>query len=400
MFWAFLASLPVLTSVHADTLELGAGIQVDGKLIRRTDGGPKPHVILEMDSGLRAAIPQSRIRKAIRDEDLTWYKSQLETVGDDAEAHYQLGRKCKANRLPAQCDYHFRRAIEIDPDHSKARQALRYARDGNDWILFEELQRQRGMINVHSGWEVPEVYAREKMREEAKEASLVWKNQFLKLRNLYLRGGKRSAEALESIIAIDDPLASLAFADALEDSRGNDLDTRSMRQMYVKKLGSFKTSVAVQALVKAGLAEPDSEVRAMALDQLKEYGAESAVASYLPILSAEKHTPAEVNAALYALNHFPDPELWEHYVDALITEYKTVQAPGPGMQAGRNSLGGMGLAMGGKPEVETNYTRNAGALELLKQIAPGVDFRYDQAAWRSFFAEQLMQSPGDLRRDP
>ena len=37
---------------------------------------------------------------------------------------------------------------------------------------------------------------------------------------------------------------------------------------------------------------------------------------------------------------------------------------------------------------------------LLQTIAPGVDFRFDQAQWRQYFANQLVGSPGDLRRDP
>lgn len=387
-------------AANADTLELMAGVQVDGKIVRKNDSGARPNVVIEVDPGLRIAIPQQRIRKTISDADLAWYKTELESVGVDAEAHYQLARRCKENGLLAQREYHYRRAIEIDPNHSKSRSALGFARDGIGWVLFSELQRKRGMISVGGKWKVSEVYARERMRDTANNAAKRWIKEFEGLRKLYLRRGKRSEEALASIRTIDDPMASAAIAEALQKSRGNDSDPQSLRRIYVKRLAALKTSIAVQALVKTGLLEPDRAIRTEALVQLQAYGGNSAVATYLPILASSNSRPADVTAALHGLSYFPDPELWRQYVDALITTHKSVAAPGPGMQAGRSNQGGMGLAMGGKQAVRTDYQRNQAALTLLKEIAPGVDYRYDQSAWRNHFANQLMQSPRDLRRDP
>jgi hypothetical protein len=395
-----LALVALTVTARADTIELSAGVQVDGKIVRTNDGGPKPSVVVEVDPGLRIAIPQSRIRKTISDADLSWYKSQLDSVGEDAEAHYQLARECKKNGLSAQCDFHFRRAIEIDPNHSRSRAALDYGRKGNKWVLFDELQRQRGMISDGGTWKVSEVYAREKMIDQFNEGSKLWIKELNALRTAYFRQNKRSADALASIQAIDDPLASQALAEALEKSRGNDSDPPSLRRIYVKRLGALKTSTAVQALVKTGLVEPDIGIRTEALMQLQEYGGRSAVATYLPIVSSPKSSPASVTAALAALNYFPDPELWDEYVNALVTAHESVSAAGPGIQAGRSSTGGMGLGMGSKQETRTDYQNNPGALSLLNQIAPDVNYRYDQAAWRNHFANLLMRSPSDLRRDP
>ncbi len=397
-----LAWVAITAVAVADTVEMRGGVQIDGKIVRKTDTGSKPHLIVEVDPELRVAIPQSRVVKTVSDHDekLVWYRQQLQQVGEDAEAHYQLARQCKANGLLDQRDYHFQRAIEIDPDHRQARSALKYVRDGNEWVLFADQQRRRGLIPTSSGWEVPEVYLREQRRDEINDASKVWIKELGKLRGFVLRPGKRSAEALEAIKAIDDPLASTALAEALEKSRGNKPDPKSLRMIYVKRLGALRTSVAVQALVRTGIFEPDPGIRTEALMQLQEYGASSAVASYLPMLKGDNRKPAEVTAALRALNYFPEPELWEAYVDALITTHKSLTPKGPGMSVGSNSLGGSGLSTGSKQEVLTKTQQNPGALELLRQIAPGVDYRYDQAAWRNHFAEQLMQAPDDLRRDP
>ncbi|KAA5543092.1 HEAT repeat domain-containing protein [Roseiconus nitratireducens] len=389
-------------AVHADTVELRSGVsgaEIDGEIVRRVDEGRPPHLVLQVDSDLRIAVPQTRVRKSIADEELEKYRAAALAADDDAEAHYQLARACKKNGLDGQCDYHFRRAIELDPDHGPARAALGYVRNGNDWILYADQQRKRGMIRVAGRWTVPEAHLREERQEQIEVQAKQWVRDFARLRTTVLKGGKAAPDALAEIKAIDDPTASTAFAEALLDSRGGP-DSQSMRMTYVEKLGSFRTSVALQALVKAGLEEPDAAIRDYALEQLQSYGGASAVATYLPILSAESHTPAQVHAALRALQPFPQPALWRQYVDALITTHKTRISKGPGIQTGMSSLGGGGLTMGGKDEVRVEQVRNPGALELLKTIAPGADFQYDQNAWRQYFAAQLMQSPGDLRRDP
>ncbi|MCA9139397.1 MAG: hypothetical protein KDB00_21630 [Planctomycetales bacterium] len=398
---AGLGSVLLATSSYADTLELRGGIQVDGKIIRANDGGAKPHVIIEVDPELRLAIPQSRIQKTIRDDDekIAWYKRQLELVGEDAENHYLLARACKAKGLLSQRDYHFQRAIEIDPDHAKARSTLGYIRNGNEWVLYADQQRNRGLIPTSDGWQVPEVYMREQVLDETNDAAKLWVKELTRLRSAVFKRNKHSEESMEAIKAIDDPLASLAIAEAFEKSQVKGPDTKELRMLYVKKLGAFKSAIGVQTLVKAGLFEPDPNIRSEALHQLQTYGASSAVASYLPMLSNENHKPAEVTAALRALNYFPDPELWEDYVDALVTAHQTIKPPGPGMNVGQNSLGGAGMSTGGKQEVIVNYVKNPGAVELLRQIAPDVDFRYDQNAWRKYFADQLVAAPSDLRRD-
>ncbi len=56
--------------------------------------------------------------------------------------------------------------------------------------------------------------------------------------------------------------------------------------------------------------------------------------------------------------------------------------------------------MGGKKKAEFEFVQNPGALTLLKMVEPGADFRFDQQAWREYFASQLTAYQGDLRRDP
>ncbi|OYP38486.1 hypothetical protein [Rhodopirellula sp. MGV] len=392
---------PSIASVHADTVELLGGATIDGKILREGEDGRRP-VIVEIDPDLKVAVPRVRVRKTIQedDEELQWYRAELAKLPNDAEAHYEFARQCKAHHLSAQCDYHFRRAVELDPNHSKARAALQYVKDGNEWVRFEDLQRQRGLIETSKGWQVPEVYLRLEAQDEARSETNRWKTELTKLRTAILRNNKRSPEALETLKAIDDPLATTAFAEALKDSRGSSADSPALRRIYLDKLAAFKNMGAVAALVECGMFEPDSVLRGEALHHLQSYGASSAVATYLQVLRNPKTKPADITAALRALMYFPDPELWEDYVNALTTEYRTIAPPGPSMQVGRSSTGGMGMNMGGKPQEKIEYQQNADALALLKEIAPEADYRYDEAMWRTFFANKLMGDVSDLRRDP
>ncbi len=87
------------------------------------------------------------------------------------------------------------------------------------------------------------------------------------------------------------------------------------------------------------------------------------------------------------------------YIDALVTSHKREEAPGAGINAGIGNNGVGGLAMGGKKKVVVESLRNSGALTLLKMVEPGVDYGFDQQAWREHFAAQLTTYEGDLRRD-
>ncbi len=382
-----------------DVIQLADQVQISGKILSESDKGSRPHLIVEVDPELRIAIPKSRVKRTIRESDMAEYLSVAAKVPEVADAHFEFGKACKQKLWKAQAEYHYRRAVLIDPNHNSARKALGYTRDGNSWVLAADLKRQNGLIQVGASWVLPAAYARDKATDEAQQASKRWIKEFSNRQKRMRRDPQKNADAITSI---DDPLASAAFADALASTRGSTQISRATRMMYVKKLGTFRTGVAVQALVEAGLVEPDAEVRGYALEQIREYGAPSAIGHYWKLLQAPKKSPTQVGVALRALNQLPvNWEMWPQYVDALVTTHTKDQQAGPGMQVGSSSQGGSGLTTGGgKPKVQHYFIPNAGALQLLRQIAPEVDYRYDQDAWRRYFASKLLQTPGSLRRDP
>ncbi|MEL6106974.1 MAG: tetratricopeptide repeat protein [Planctomycetota bacterium] len=408
-----LAALTLTSDGFCDTVMLSRGAQVDGKItsvsdsgevapiLAKTESGGVEMVVVKVDDDLSVAIPKSRVRRSITDAELGSYAARASSLGQDANAHFELGKECKGKGMEDHAEYHYRRAIGIDPNHVAARKALGYVRDGGDWILFSDQQRRRGLIYSGS-WRIPEEYAIEKSRDEADEKSKRWIKEFGRLKNIYLKAFKRgdpqrTAEAFDAIAAIDDPFAAVAFASALEKSRGTNREPRKLRELYVKKLADFRS---VAALVKTGLEEPDAHLRDLSLEKLQQHGASSAVATYLGILRTPNASRLKIKQALRGLQFFPDPELWREYVDALVTEHKVKVGGGPGISTGFGSNGSSGLGFGSKEEIRTEYEQHAEAVDLLRQIAPEANHRYDKAAWRQYFANQLMRSPGDLRRDP
>ena len=137
------------------------------------------------------------------------------------------------------------------------------------------------MIPGSVGWELPEAAAIADFQDSQNVDARKWTREVKRLVAVVLRGSSKAPEALASLKAIDDSLAADAIAQELLESRGNSNQSRQLRMVWVELLGKFKNIVAVEALVRTGLEEPDSLIREAALDRLVEYGADSAVATCL-----------------------------------------------------------------------------------------------------------------------
>jgi hypothetical protein len=276
---------------------------------------------------------------------------------------------------------------------------LGYKKQQGKWVLTSELMRDRGMVWRGGRWELPEAMAISDNQSSANTEAKKWIRDIKRLVTAVRgRNQQKSQEALTALQAINDPAAALAIGLQLKNSRGNDSQSRELRRLWVRLLGRFRNRDSVEALVLAGVQENDATVREDALNQLVDFGSGSAVATYLPMLSSNNNDV--VNRAARALHWFPDAELAMSYVNSLVTEHKTVEAPGAGMQVGFGDRGNGGLAMGGKPKVKLREKQNPAELSLLRKIESEVDYGYDEQAWLEHFAAKRGAYAGDLRRDP
>lgn len=400
---ALFATIPLL-GVFADTVELSGGGHLTGQVSRQGET-----VIVEVDDEIRVAIPPSRVERVVAGDQLQRYRQMAAAAGDDAERHYLLAIWCATgNNVPGESQkykqYHMERAVELDPEHTKARAAIGYVKDRGRWILKSEMMKERGLVSVAGRWELPEAVAIEDFQDTANVESKHWIKEVRRLTKTLLKPATTKAQeikvqqALAALQAIEDPLAAEAVADQLIESRGKSTQSRTLRLLWVKLLGKFRNGAALEALVRTGIDEPDATVREAALELLVEFGGSSAVATYLPMLKSNDN--ALVNRAARALSWFPDPELALTYVDALVTEHKRVVGPGAGTQAGFSPDRGGSFSTGGKAKVITQKRTNPAALALVKTIETGVDYGYDEQAWMEHFARQRTAFSGDLRRDP
>jgi hypothetical protein len=388
--------LIAISPAIADTVELSGGGHLDGTVEQKADV-----VIVALDDEIQVAIPASRVRRVVTGDQLTAYRQRVVAAGEIAENHYQLAIWCVTDsNVPGDSQkykrYHLRRAIELDPDHTKARAGLGYTRSEGKWILTSELMRKRGMITRGGSWELPESLAIEDFQEATDVESKKWIREVKRLVAVVLRGSSKSGEAIESLKAIQDPQAAIAISRQLSESRENKTQSRALRILWVDLLAEFGTGAAIEALVRTGIDEPDEVVRERALDHLTRVGTSSAVATYLPMLKSNDNQL--VNRAARALSWFPDPELALTYIEALVTTHKQQSAAGPGMQVGFGDGGG-GLSTGGSPKVVVERRNNPAALTLVKTIEPDADYGYDEQAWLLHFARKRSSFSGDLRRD-
>jgi hypothetical protein len=360
----------------------------------------KGYVTVQVDDGISIAIDRAQVTRVRTADELTQYSRLSKAAGDDPDKHYELARWCSGNSLSQHSLHHFQRTIALNPEHKAARAALGYVRDelGN-WIPYAVQQRNRGLVRANGGWRFPEAVAQENAVKAAKVRASQFISEVAKLRKQYFRG-KNPQEAFAQLQAIQDPLASAAIAGELENSRGNGVQPRELRLLWVKLLGSFRTPVAVRALVLAGLDERDSVVREKAIDELKKYGHRSASATYLPMLNSKENSIANMRRGLRGLTYFPDPELAMTYVDALVTTKMEKRPPGAGVSAGFDNTGGGSFSTGSDNKPIPRTYKNTDALTLLKMIEPEVDYGFNQQAWREHFANKLTAYRGDLRRDP
>lgn len=388
------------TDAATNTVELsGGGHLASDSVQRRNPSEGRAYVAARLDEGLWVKLPQSRVTRVVVADDLAEYRRRVAIAADDPELHYALARWCKqvtSVPLEQQYRYHLRRTIALDPDHSKARAALGYTEHQGQWKPFEEVKREEGMISVAGRWVVPEAETLRRQDDEIDVASKRWAKEINRLRRMISRG---NAEAWESLLAITDPLAAPGIAKELADTRAQHAALRDIRRAFVQLLGRFRIPASVESLTRTVLHEPDPVIRDLAVQQLKDFGQASAIATYMPMLRSNEERVVS-NAAAALAEFPPQPELALPLVDALVTQHKRVIAPGPGTQVGFGSGGVGGMSTGGKATVVMQPQKNADVLRILKAMESGVDHGYDQSRWKRHFAAKWASYSGDLRRDP
>lgn len=389
------------TAVWAETILLKSGGHIEGELLN-PDRAKEDNLQLKLAAGGRLAIAPAQVQRVIRkSEGQLEYETRLPKMVDTAAAHWEMAEWCKETGLLSQRRTHLEKVIALDPEHEKARIALGYNKISGTWMRQEEFMKKQGYILHKGSWKLPQ-------QIEIEEDTQAWEllvREWRKKVNTWVGqlGSRRDAEARNNLLAINEVAAVPPVVELLSDES----NPPAVRGMMLEIVERIPQSEATNALIMIALKDKNENLRDRALELLKKRNPSAGLSAFTKELKNKNNKI--VNRAAVCLQHLDLPEATMPLIDALVTNHKYMlqQGGGPGQMttsfgggtsgsADGNGMGGLG--MGGKPKMIQQDHQNVAVLGALTALNPGINFAYDQKAWRRWYGST--QSAGDfnLRR--
>jgi uncharacterized membrane protein YgcG len=399
--WAagvFVASLILSpTWTMADEFILKNGKRVEGALLN-PDQQPRVTYEIQLATGGSTSVnAQDVLRFVPESAAKRRYRELLPRMPQTADGNWKMAQWCRKKSLSAERALHLEQTIALDPNHESARRALGHRFVDGRWTARDDLMRARGYVKHKGSWTLPHEVALDSERERVELAEKQWRKQVRQWRKQLKKG--IDPEAWRNIENISDPLAAPAIADLFFDESDGRL-----RHLYLDVLSALDSPAAINAMIRCALTDGDEDTRQHCLERLPPRGRPAAILAFTAALARNNHRL--VTYAAEGLTFLKDPEVIPHLIDALVTEHKIKISNGNSGQIGTSfggssdgSFSGTGLSSGGGgPRFETRAVQNRAVLEALLAVTEGVDFRYDERAWRRWLAESTAPVGLNLRR--
>ncbi|MEW6359748.1 MAG: hypothetical protein AB1696_25645 [Planctomycetota bacterium] len=149
-------------SAEGAKIKLKDGSELDGEIVEKG----KTVVKIRIEGGLELEIDGDKIAsvdgQAYAVDKRAAYEEQLRALDDTkAAAQYELGAWCRERGMRAEAELHLRKAIEIDPMHAKANEALDrvFVDKEGKWMDKYEAQKKGYQMGRKSGKWVTETEA-------------------------------------------------------------------------------------------------------------------------------------------------------------------------------------------------------------------------------------------------
>ncbi|PQO25211.1 hypothetical protein C5Y96_25225 [Blastopirellula marina] len=381
---------------QAEIFHLSSGGTVEGKLLN-PDESPRSTFQVQTDSGT-LVLGRTTVREVVAfSAQLKQYEEFLPRMPDTIEGQFQMAKWCDQNNLPEKRDYHYNEILKREPDNVEARKALGYERFRNKWIIREDWMLSQGFVRDGGRWRFPQDVKLAKNDQDIEYQQIEWRKQVKIWRSWLKRGGEKAQEAARELQKVNDPNAGLAVIETLEDE-----NVPAVRELLVDALSNINTPQTTMALVKLAANDPNDSLRDRATIGLEKRDNQVAV-SYL-IGQLKSSDNQVVNRAAIVLGRLKHPASILPLMDALVTTHKFQVTRGtqPGRtNAAFDSNGGGGMSFGQeKPRIIEQDLQNQGVRVALKQVLEEeVDYNFDEAAWKTWFANKKMPLNVDLRRD-
>lgn len=376
-------------NLFADVFELKSGGIVTGKLlndpksemfkIQTTDG-----VVLEISAGKLKHNPiQPEIRKIYE---------QLGSKDDTAELHREISMALNKDFRDL-AKAHRERVVELDPSDENWSALGGYYPDpkSSEWVPTELINKRKGLIKAGREWDTPESQAILKAAEKQKKATAEIANRIdREWRNLNEKGPKGAAAA-EFFRNLNDPMAIPKLEELLKQNPRSEL--------LINLLTRMPGNAAIGVFLRLSMQTANSELNNLALEVLNRTAESREIAFqyYLNILSRPpSERQGEFDRAASNLQGFADKRAIVTLINAISTIKEVVQT-NPG-KTGISTDGGMSMGTGSSQKFRIPV-QHPTALATLVDLAEGVNWQYDQAKWRQWYALKYGRSNLNLRRD-
>ncbi len=428
---AILGGLTAGSQAWADRIVLRGGGELRGKIVPAPDRPEKMMVQTEKGKAPTAFEPGAILKIIPVSGPLDEYFERRNQIEPTAEAEFALARWCESAGLTGLADGHYRRTVELDPEHASAHKKLGHVEQQGQWMTPDEARQAQGLVKAKGKWVLPEEKARQDSRAAFSTEQASWARRIKVLRQaLFSEKPEVHRSAERQFLAIQEPAAAWPIARAFAQ------DEEDARRLAHKVVAGIPGPESLGVLVDRSLGDQDGGLRREAINLVAHReDVEAGVALYVRALRHKNPVVAGHAAqALAGLDSFPS-------VPKLIAPLVTVQqqvvdvipgasAPsgptfisggGPsvgvitGIAAGPGAIGfgavGVpvfsGVAIGGgvaaprlpEPRLVQYLYNNQDVLEALVKLT-GVNFGYDQDAWKRWIATSFQVGDGPKRRIP
>lgn len=410
LFYGGAAWLALALALPTSPARADEFVMKDGRLIRGTvrrqqtlpDSNDKQFAV-EIGPGIIVLINQREIKThAVTSKPEREYAELMKHNQDSVEFHLAVAAWCHENGLSDHEAAHYQRVLDLAPDNSVARAALKYAKgkDGR-WIKRDVLMTEgRGKVNVGGKYRFPEVVALEEAQAAANTARLGLVKDIRGWQVDIITGNRRAVESKAKLETLDGPQASAAVADVLFPKTGpavrGEPPPEALRMLYVDVLTRLADPVAVQSLIRLAVNDSAPQIREKCLEALRSIAPRAAALGFIQLLSSDN--PEEINKAGRALAVMNDPIAILPLIEHVVTKHKRQSGGNGSTNVNFNNQGSYTLGTA-KPTYVEVPSQNADVLGALTALT-GQAFQYDKDAWYSWYARQYYPSAGDLRRDP
>ncbi|MFV1966527.1 MAG: HEAT repeat domain-containing protein [Pirellulaceae bacterium] len=377
----------------ADLFYLDNGGRIEGVLLN-PDESPRKSYHVKMRFGGRVTLAGDQVeRVVVTSEARRAYQAFLPKVPDTVAGHWDVAERCRIAGLVEERTHHLEQILRHDPNHEDARHALGYSLVDGKWAKQDEWLVSKGYVPYRGSFRLAQEIELEKHADEQEQKVVAWHKKVKLWESWILKGRGRAVEAQANLRGIRDGWAAHALAGSLtKDKKLPPL----LRQLYVDVLGKIGPSAATTVFVKLALEDSDAAIRDRCLDHLSKWRSPFAVKAFTRGL--EHGQNRIVHRAAAALARMQDPSATLSLINALLTEHKQVVGGGSGINPSFSSQGGGGLSAGGGAKVIKRMVKNEPVLTALTRIHNGVNFGFDQAAWKRWYIKKSTPREVRLRR--